>query len=236
MTKLEKDSKKVAWITLTSGRRDYLKKSRESWYKLVLGKISEEIIVDTSGNKDYGNWLSEEYPNAKIFSLDIQQIDRKNWNTGIKQAYKYFYDVAKNIECDYILHTEDDYVLLNTLNIYDSIEILDSDLDIVQVHFIRQPWTKDEVESGSVLRNCQKMGNKMIEKNNGNSYWVEHRSYFTFGPSIYRKDICFIDRNLDDNPELALGHSLFLDLNKKTATFGKIDDMNFVEHIGVIKG
>jgi hypothetical protein len=38
------------------------------------------------------------------------------------------------------------------------------------------------------------------------------------------------------NPELAITHNLFLDINKKTATFGTIDDMNLVEHIGVIKG
>ena len=58
---------KVAWITLTSGRKEYLKKSRESWYSLVVGDISEEIIIDTSGDREYSNWLSETYKNAKVF-------------------------------------------------------------------------------------------------------------------------------------------------------------------------
>lgn len=76
----------------------------------------------------------------------------------------------------------------------------------------------------------------MTQKDNGKSSWVEHRSYFTFGPSIYKKEICFTDRDLNNNPELALTHSLFLDPKNKTATFGTIDDMHFVEHIGVEKG
>lgn len=227
---------KIAWITLTSGRKDYLKVSRQSWYTFVNQKNLEEIIIDTSGDKDYSNWLLTEYPNAKIFSLDENKVIRGDWHKGIKQAYEYFYTIAKTIDCDYIFHTEDDYVLLTPINLEDSIEILKSDPDIVQVHFIRQPWTKDEEESGGVLKNCQNMGNKMVTKSNGKSSWVEHRSYFTFGPSIYRKEICFVDRESNNNPELALTHSLFSDLNKKTATFGTIDDMNPVEHIGVIKG
>ena len=40
-------SEKVAWLTLTSGRKNYLKQSRDSWYKLVSGKILEEVIIDT---------------------------------------------------------------------------------------------------------------------------------------------------------------------------------------------
>jgi len=227
---------KVAWITLTSGRKDYLEKSRESWYRLVVGDISEEIIVDTSGNKEYSNWLSETYKNAKVFSLGKEFVLGKTWDSGIKKAYEYFYDIAKTIDCDYILHTEDDYVLLNEINIKNVIEILDSDKNICQVHFIRQPWTKDEEDSGSVLRHCEKNGFKLTEKNNEQDSWVEHRSYFTFGPSIYRKDICYIEKDLDNNPELALTYKIFSDPNIKNATLGKIDDLNLVEHIGVVKG
>lgn len=227
---------KVAWITLTSGRKDYLEKSRESWYRLVVGDISEEIIIDTSGNKEYSNWLSETYKNAKIFSLGQEFVLGKTWDSGIKKAYEYFYDIAKTIDCDYILHTEDDYVLLNKINIKNVVDILESDNNICQVHFIRQPWTKDEEDSGSVLRHCEKNGFKLTEKNNEQDSWVEHRSYFTFGPSIYRKDICYIEKDLDNNPELALTYKIFSDPNIKNATLGKIDDQNLVEHIGVIKG
>ncbi len=227
---------KVAWITLTSGRKEYLEKSRDSWYKLVVGEIAEEIIIDTSGDKQYSKWLSETYKNAKIFSLAEEFVLGKTWDSGIKKAYEYFYDIAKTIDCDYILHTEDDYVLLNEINIKDVLDILNSDNDICQVHFIRQPWTKDEEDAGGVLRHCEKNGFRLTEKNNSKDFWVEHRSYFTFGPSIYKKDICYIEKNLHSNPELAITYKIFSDLNKKTVTLGKIDDTNLVEHIGVIKG
>ena len=227
---------KIAWITLTSGRKEYLSKSRNSWYDLIIGNISEEIIVDTSGDEEYARWLSETYKTAKIFSLSKEFVLGKTWDSGIKKAYEYFYDIAKTIDCDYILHTEDDYVLLNEINIKNVVDILDSDNNICQVHFIRQPWTKDEEDSGSVLRHCEKNGFKLTEKNNEQDSWVEHRSYFTFGPSIYRKDICYIEKDLDNNPELALTYKIFSDPNIKNATLGKIDDQNLVEHIGVIKG
>ena len=170
------------------------------------------------------------------FSLGEEFVLGKTWDSGIKKAYEYFYDIAKTIDCDYILHTEDDYVLLNEINIKNVVDILDSDNNICQVHFIRQPWTKDEEDSGSVLRHCEKNGFKLTEKNNEQDSWVEHRSYFTFGPSIYRKDICYIEKDLDNNPELALTYKIFSDPNIKNATLGKIDDQNLVEHIGVIKG
>jgi hypothetical protein len=227
---------KIAWITLTSGRKEYLEKSRQSWYNFVVGDISEEIIIDTSGDREYSGWLSETYKNAKVFSMPEEDVLGKTWHTGIKKAYEYFYDIAKTLDCDYILHTEDDYVLLKQIRIENILDILKSDEDICQVHFIRQPWTKDEEDAGSVLRHCEKNGFKLTEKNNENDSWVEHRSYFTFGPSIYKKDICYIEKDLDHNPELALTYKIFSNLNKKTATLGKIDDHNLVEHIGVIKG
>lgn len=230
------NKKNIAWITLTSGRKDYLQTSRKSWYQFVDQENLQEIIVDTSGNKEYSDWLSTEYPSAKIFSLDPKLILREDWNKGISQAYKYFYEIAKNINCEYVLHTEDDYVLLKKIDIQNVINILNSDNNIVQVNFVRQPWTKEEEESGGVLKNCQRIGYTMTQKNNDKNSWVEHRSYFTFGPSIYRKEICFVDTEIGNNPERAMTYSLFADVNKKTATLGTIDDKNLVEHIGFVKG
>lgn len=235
---MSSDSKnnRIAWMTLTSGRKDYLEQSRQSWYDLVNGNIVEEVIVDTSGNSDYSAWLSKKYTNATIFSLSPDIVIREDWNSGIRQAYDYFYDVARSIECDYIFHTEDDYVLLERIDLENCTDILKSDKDISQVHFMRQPWSREEIDAGGVLRNCQNIGFKMTEKNNSKNFWVEHRAYFSFGPSVYSKDICFIEKDMDQNPELAITYKLFQDLNKKVATFGRIDDRNIVEHIGVIKG
>jgi hypothetical protein len=227
---------KVCWVTLTSGRKNYFKKSRQSWYKLIEGEIEEEIIIDTSGNKEYSKWLADECPNAKIFSLDSNLVIRGNWEKGIKQAYDYFYDIVKTIDCDYILHTEDDYVLLNKIKLEEMINILDLNPNILQVHFIRQPWAPEEKEAGGVLQNCQNMGFEMIEKNNGKNWWVEHRTYFTFGPSIYKKEISLLYKNNYINPEIGFTHDLFSDQHKKTATLGKIDDENIVDHIGLVKG
>jgi hypothetical protein len=227
---------KIAWVTLTSGRKEYFKKTRHSWHTLLDTETIEEIIVDTSGNIEYSDWLKEECPNAKIFSLDPSLVIRGNWANGINQAYDYFYDVVKSIDCDYVLHTEDDYVLLKKINLKEMIDILNLDSDILQVHFIRQPWAPEEYDAGGVLKNCQNMGFDMIEKSNGTHSWVEHRAYFTFGPSIYKKEISLSYKKNYANPEIGLTHDLFSDQNKKTATLGRIDDLNIVEHIGVIKG
>lgn len=227
---------KVVWATLTSGRKKYLIESRDSWYRLLKGDISEEIIIDTSGDPEYSKWLKETYSNARVFSLHQDIVIRDNWNHGIRQAYEYFYYILQKIECDYILHTEDDYVLLKELLVKDAVGILNLDQDIVQVSFIRQPWTIEEIADGGVLKNIRKNGVTLQEKNNESVSWTEHRGYFTFGPSIYRHDLCFLNMNSDPNPELAFTYGLFSDLNKKAATFGIIEDTHFVEHIGVEKG
>lgn len=227
--------KKIAWITLTNGRKEYLYESRKSWYENVEGNFSSEVIVDTSGQYEYRQWLLKTYPNAKVFSLSKHKNINNDWNIGIRDAYEYFFNIASEIDCEYIFHTEDDYVLQNKIVLEDSINILDFDTDISQVHFIRQPWTKEEKDAGGVLKYCQSLGFDMIEKEKDNLFWVEHRAYFTFGPSIYKKDICFLDRDLQINPEISITQAVFKDLKKKSATFGKIEDKNFVEHIGKIR-
>ena len=74
-----------------------------------------------------------------------------------------------------------------------SIKILNDNDHIKQVHFIRQAWGEIELEFGSVLKHCKSLGYDMIEKTNGNSDWVEHSAYFTFGPTIYKKEIASAD-------------------------------------------
>jgi uncharacterized protein YhfF len=71
----------------------------------------------------------------------------------------------------------------------------------------------------------------MNEKNNELSCWVEHSAYFTFGPSIYRKEIVSNAWDIKNDPEREFTRTLIINGNK-TATFGKLDDDNMVKHIG----
>lgn len=214
---------KVAWVTLTNGRKEYFEQARPSWYSKMQGNITEELIVDTSGIPEYAEWLKKKYPNAKVIS---------QYCKGYSRSVKFFMDQCLLLDCDYIFHLEDDYVLDVEINLEDSIKIINDNDHIKQVHFIRQAWTEVELEFGSVLKHCKSLGFEMIEKNNGSSDWVEHNAYFTFGPTIYKKEIACADWDLDKDPEREFTR-IYLSGNNKTATFGKFEDNNIVTHIGM---
>jgi hypothetical protein len=221
---IEENPPTIAWVTLTNGRKEYFEKSRPSWYQKMHGNIVEEIIVDTSGDPEYLNWLTSNYPSAKVIPLGKTSL-------SYAKSVKFLLDVCSSIDCDYIFHLEDDYILEKDIVLEDAIDILKENDNIVQVHFIRQPWIQEEIDAGSVLNYCKGFGISMDEKQNSKSSWVEHTCYFTFGPNIYKKDLVFTQWNTDKDPELEFYRVLISNKNK-TATFGKLDDPNIVTHIG----
>jgi hypothetical protein len=215
---------RVAWVTLTNGRKEYFELARPSWYEKMSGNIVDEVIIDTSGNQEYSRWLTNTYKSARIISLPYK-------STSYSESVKFLLDSCLSLDCDYIIHLEDDYVLETEINLKDSIKILEDNAHVVQVHFIRQAWTQEEIDAGGVLKHCQTFGYDMNEKNNGLSCWVEHSAYFTFGPSIYRKEIVSNAWDIKNDPEREFTRTLIVNGNK-TATFGKLDDDNMVKHIG----
>lgn len=223
---------KIAWVTLTNGRKNYMEESRLSWYLNLQGDIYKEIIVDVSYDDEYRYWLKKTYPSAEIISIPKDEKKPNSWEEGIKSAYEFFFNIVHNTECDFVFHLEDDFILLRPLFLNDLIKILNYDLNISQVYLSRQPWTKEEADYGSVLNYYRNLGFNLLGVTIDNLSWVEHRALFTFNPSLYRSSISNLSLSLNNNPELSMTQSVFSNELAKSASFGTEDDLNFVEHIG----
>ena len=110
---------KILHVIFSCNRLDYLTKSLESLKNLDYGNHEvTRIIVD-------------DYPqtrNNAIFDLIAKTHRAKLWlneqNEGLSVTWSYFFDWLKSQDYDYILHQEDDVLLLEPTSIDDLIQIL----------------------------------------------------------------------------------------------------------------
>ena len=115
--------------------------------------------LDSLKNLDYGDHqvdrlIIDDYPrtrNPAIFNLlckvhgfnSLLQTD----NLGLSVTWTNFFEFLKNTEYDYILHQEDDVVLLQPTKVDDLIQVLESDPKMASVVLQRQPWYFTETET-----------------------------------------------------------------------------------------
>jgi len=214
----------LAWITLTNGRKDLLRISRPSWYKYLDGIIDIEIIIDDSGSQVYREWLANEYPLAIIVPVGDE-------NQGYKKAMQKCFDIAKNTKCEYILHTEDDFLLNEKIETYSITEALRNNQILSQIALTRQPWYDHERTKNSIIESIESEGYTFIEKQFGNIFYLENSHYWTCNPNIYPSKVATFDWPDTDGSELEFTKKIF-SLGYKSAFYGKREDKHQVSHIG----
>lgn len=108
--------------------------------------------LDSLKNLDYGNHevdklIIDDYPrtrNNAIFDLIGKKYGFKIWyneeNKGLSVNWSEFFHYLKQTNYDYILHQEDDVVLLEPIKLDDIIDCLESNDKIASVVLQRQPW------------------------------------------------------------------------------------------------
>lgn len=133
---------KILHVIFSCNRLDYLTKTLESLENLDYG------------DHDVTKLIVDDYPrtrNDAIFQLLSKTHNTLLWlneeNKGLSVTWSAFFDWLKTTDYDYILHQEDDVLLIKPIKIDDLIEILESDDKIASVVLQRQPWYFHEKES-----------------------------------------------------------------------------------------
>ena len=115
--------------------------------------------LDSLKNLDYGDHevtrlIVDDYPrtrNNNIFDLLAKAHKTLLWlhpvNNGLSVNWSLFFDWLKTTDYDYVLHQEDDVILLEPIKVDDLIEVLESDPKMASVVLQRQPWYFHETES-----------------------------------------------------------------------------------------
>ena len=215
--------KKIAWITPTSGRKEILLAARQSWYDNIVGKIEKEIIVDDSGNQEYHDWLKAEYPSATVVRYSEQ-------NLGYTKTMQNCFDQVILSGCDYVLHTEDDFLLKDKLDINLVAEILDNNEDLAQIVFKRPPvyvWEKVGID---VIDSIRKAGYP-IEYREDKRFIAVNTFYWSANPNLYPIKIAHLGWPDRARSEKAFSEKVFAS-GYKSSYLGTENDEPITSHIG----
>jgi hypothetical protein len=221
-------SNKIDLLITTNGRKQYIVPTIDSWKNFIEKHVDKKIITDDSGNPEYRQWLRDTFPDFEVVALGEQNMGfshlLKTWTTSLE------------FKSEYILLLEDDFLLLEDIDLEYILNTLDKNPNLLQMTLKRQAWSNEEVAAGGMIERIYKE-DKFIQHDG----WFTQREFFTTNPSfininrlrehakqIYQPDELiseaeFGSRIFNNNPD---AYSAFL---------GNIFDTHKVEHIGHIR-
>lgn len=193
--------------------------------------------LDSLKNLDYGNHevtrlIVDDYPRTRndlIFDLFAKTHKTLLWlnkeNLGLSVTWSNFFEWLKTTDYDYVLHQEDDVILLQPIKVDDLITILESNDKMASVVLKRQPWYFHETDSKFELDDWVQNG------------YLYNRNTKTFPIifSLYRKSIVeypfreYWGFNINEGMimvYLDYFHQMF------SATLKSMEGENLIEHIG----
>jgi hypothetical protein len=182
-----------AMFILGNGRKPYLERTVASWEANLQSKPKYKIIFDDSGDKAYHEYLSQKYGDK----YDVVPISDKP--SGHPAAMKFVFDYINNLDVDYVLQLEEDWMLFRPLDISGIMSVMQENERILQMRIPRTIWQYGghnlDLASGSIMKyHLDLKGSSGGKKSDtdGNS-WYEWRGSFYFwshNPNVFRKSIC----------------------------------------------
>lgn len=211
---------KILHVIFSCNRLDYLTKTLESIHKIDYGSHEvTRLIVD-------------DYPrtrNDSIFDLLAKTHKTLIWlnkeNKGLSVTWSDFFKWLKTTDYDYILHQEDDVILLEPIKVDDLIDILNSDEKMASVVLQRQPWYFNEAE-------CKIEADDIKIKD---YYYSKNTKTFPIIFSLYKRNI--IEYPFREHWGFNINEGMimvYLDFFHKmySATLKGNRGQNLIEHIG----
>jgi hypothetical protein len=206
----------VILLVMTDGRDNYLSETLASAAKNL--PELRIFIHDDSGNQEHNAFLAHTYPHATIFGGP-----RLGFSGSIQRAW------SSVPECQWIFHLEDDFTFNEPVDLAGMITILENHPYLVQLAFLRQPWSGPEIRHGGVIglnplsyEDCTYDG----------LVWTEHRNFFTTNPSLYSYKLATQGWPQVEFSEQKMAARLFNDPSAKSAYYGSKFDNPRVHHIG----
>lgn len=212
-------SHEVCLICFTDGRGQYLRRTLESFTRMVKGPITCRFLHNDAGVEPYKQYLMQEW--GKDFDVMFHHTNRMGFCWSVKDAWSKI-----PLKCDYVFHLEDDFVFNRELDLAEMIDVMEENPHLIQIALLRQPWNSDEQAAGGIW---QQRPQDYTQK----SKWFEHRIVFTTNPCLYRRSLTNRDWPLVEHCEGIFTHQLFnSDPELRSAFWGQMGDPPYVEHIG----
>lgn len=213
----------ITLLIMTDGRAQYLEETLASAQQNLKGPVSRLLIHDDSGASRFGMWLKAKYGNDyEIFSTGY----RSGFGGAIISAWKQL-QIDDN---PWVFHLEDDFVFQEEIDLEKMISVMEKNPHLVQMALKRQPCNQKEWEAGGLI---ELNPYSYHEHTDGDSYWLEHRNFFTTNPSLYRKSLTQLGWPVGNNSEGNFGIGVFSkDNTLKSGYWGAKFDSPKCIHIG----
>lgn len=207
-------------MVVTDGRGGLLKRTLESFNQHVTGDITSRVIVDDSCDSLYTDWLRTTYPEFQI----VNHIERRGFCGAVQAGWS-----AIPTDSEYVFHLEDDFLILEDVNLNVWARLLVENPHVVQVALKRQPWSPEEKAAGGIV---EMWPNEYDEVDTAQGRITTHRLFFTTNPSLYRRQLTLDGWPGPPNCERAFTDELLEDPSNVFAFWGGKFDPPRVHHIG----
>lgn len=168
----------VALLIVTDGRDDYLAQCVASLDRLA-GPVTERWMHDDTGDPLYRAQLADRYPNWRI----VDGGPRRGCAGAIRSAWTI---LRHDSSARFVFHLEQDFVLTRPVDLAELARLLDDHPELAQVALRRQPCNMLERQYGGVVESHPDW---YTDRSDGSTHWLEHRSFFTCNPCLYRGDL-----------------------------------------------
>ena len=217
----QEHSANICHIIMSCNRPEYLIPTLNSIHNIDFSKHKvHRVLVD-----DYPKNRNNEFFARLAFTYGIDELILNTENKGLSVVWTELYELLKNRGYDYILHQEDDVVLLHPININLWCDILvNYKPNVCSAVLTRQPWYPGE-DPFIALSNDHIIHN----------YRVEYRDQ-VFSPmfSLYRAEIMeepFVQRwRVNLNEGMIMQH--LREKSMQCAYIKTTDGNNMIAHIG----
>ena len=213
----------TALILRCDGRREYIEETVHSTIT-HLGAFEHQIIIDDSGDADYGKWLDARFGGFNC----VHHSERR----GLSGCFKSACDVAIALGVDYVFSTEDDYAITSDLDLTAFIALLESQPHLAQVALKRTSYSPQEHAAGGIVEAYPHFYN---ERSAGGMTWLETDHLFVFSPSLIPRRVieCALantDTFLEDNVTAALWANGY-----RSCYWGAMFDRPLCGHVGTTR-
>lgn len=223
---------KITLVLTSCGRLDLLEKTLDSFFQFNTYPIHQFIITEDSADQnifDQCITLNKKYDNKLEFIFNQEKLGQTK---SIDLAYS-------KINTPYIFHLEDDWEFYKPNFIEDSIKLLESRPDILQV------WIRPK--SDGILN---QIGNKVFIQDNLSYRKVLPASFYTgriindqkevvynyngfsFNPGVKRLTDYKLINKYQDYPQEHLVDYFYRDLGYIVVSLSQNDTDGYVKHIG----
>jgi hypothetical protein len=197
---------RIALMVVTDGRWDYLEQTLDSARQMLRGSFVSATLCN-----DAGHGTAPEF----VKDFDVISGPRLGLAGNIQRGWDHITDY------DHLLHLEDDFTFPAPVDVAGMVAHLEADPTLAQVALLRQPWSPEEQQAGSIYATDPASYSEC-------SGLVVHSKLFTFNPCVYPRWVTGIGAGLESEVTAEL-----LAAGAHFAYLGSLDDPPRCTHIGV---